>query len=261
MRYLFASVAALGLMAGPAKATLVTMDTSGHPLGGTSSFDVTVTLSLFGGLIQQSINIGGAVTGGGVFDMILDGTNSGTIETISNSFAIQDGSVAFSGFIVSGTATWQNLGFEISFLENVTNRNLAFTGTTPAGANFTPAGVDLNSGQLTLNLTSGIVTMVTLDFTANPSLVAFSELGTNSVAAETDLDGSGSNPLGPEFDLPSLAFSTTFLLPPLTDAQTLAVSAKIFIGNSIPEFGSLGLASMAFAGMGGLALYRRRRTV
>jgi hypothetical protein len=250
----------MGLLAEHAKAAFVNMDTTQHPLGPTSSFNVTVTLSLFGGIIQQSIGFGGAVTGGGVFDLVLDGTNSGTIETINNSFSIADGSIGFVGPIVSGQAIWQNLGFEMSFLENVTNRNFTFNSSTAAGSNFSPAGVNLNSGQLTLNLTSGIVTMVTLNFTSSPSLVAFTELGTNSVPAEADGDGAGSNPFGPEFDLPSLAFATTFLLPPLTDIQRLAVSAKIFIGSTIPEFGSFGLVSMAFAGMGGLALYRRRRS-
>jgi hypothetical protein len=259
MRLLVASVAALGLFAGQAKAAVVSMDTTQHPLGPTSSFDVTVTLSLFGGIISQSINIGGAVTGGGWFDLNLDGTNSGTIETINNSFSIADGSIGFIGPIVSGQAIWQNLGFEVSFLENVTNRNFGLTGTTAAGANFTPGGVNLNSGQLTLNLTTGIVTVVTLNFTSSPSLVAFSELGTNVVPAEADADGAGTNPFGPEFDLPSLAFATTFLLPPLTDIQRLSVFAQIFIGSTIPEFGSFGLLSLGFAGLGGAALYRRRR--
>lgn len=259
MRLLVTSVAALSLFAGQAKATIVTMTTAEHPLGNTSSFDVAITLSLFGGLISQQITIGGPITGGGVFDMNFDPTNTGTLKTISNSFTIQDNQIAFQGAIVSGIAAWQGLGLEFSFDLPITNRLGAFTGTTPAGDNFTPAGVNLNSGVLTLNLTAGIVTNIVLNFTSSPSLVEFDELGTNTVAVESDADGSGSNPLGPEFDLPSLAFQTTFLLPPLTDAQTLAVSAKLFIGSTIPEFGSFGLLSLGFAGLGGAALYRRRR--
>lgn len=255
-RFSFLCLACTAAFVSTSNAAVISVDTANHPLGGTS--EITINISLLG---LQTISISDvSLTGGADVDYLLDGSNSGTIQVLpGNNFLLEDVNQAFAGTFLSGQFQTIGVGAELLLGPvNVTNRNFTIDSTTTGGLNLASGNLllTITGGALAGALTAALGTNVVLvDLGDDPVGVEFADLGTASVAATTDQDTTGLNPLGPEVNIP-LDFATSLELEGI--ALNVTTSGNIFIG-AVPEFGSIGLVSAAVAGLGAFIGLRRRK--
>lgn len=261
MRLALACASALAVFVGTSNAAVLTVNTTEHPLGPTSNIDININIL---GLQNITINNIG-LSGNAPADFILDGSNSGSIQVLpGGAINLADVSQGFAGIFLSGSVQTIGVGAELTMgPESVTNRNFTIDSSTAGGLNLNAGFINLTvtGGALAGALTAALGTnVVALDLAADPLAVQFADLGTTSVAATTDDDGTGLNtnlPSGHEINIP-LNFTTTLDLEGV--ALTVTTTGDLYLGkNTVPEFGSIGLMALAVAGMGGVVAARRRR--
>lgn len=258
MRFALLCGSALAVFAATSNAAVVAVNTTDHPLGGTSG--ITINIDILGLQTITISNIG--ISGGLNVDYLLDGTNTGTIESLGGALSLADVNQNFAGLFLIGSIQTIGVGADMTLgPESVVNRNFTVDSSTPGS-------LDLNSGTLQLTITGGALAgtitgllgtnVVNVDLSTDPLSVAFSSLGTTTINGTADQDTTGLDPDGAELNLP-LAFATTLDLSGVT--LNVTTSGNLFLGSDVvvPEFGSIGLASLGVAGMGAAVAVRRRR--
>lgn len=222
---------------------------------------LTLQIQLFG---LQPVTLSNVPISGTVpVDFALNGSNSGTIEadnSLGGGLTLANRSQAFNGFLLAGAVETIGIGAKLTLgPETVVNRILTVD-------KFTPGGLTLDSGSLRFTFTGGTLAstftaalgtnVLDIDLFVDPIGFEFSRLGTTTIAATTDDDGSGLDHDGAELNLPLAGAATTHWLNSTTP---ISLSGYLYLGSNvtIPEFTSLGLVSLAVAGMGACAAARR----
>lgn len=238
-------------------AAVITVSTVDHPLGSTSQLNINIDVLGLQSIAISDIAISGAIP----VDYLLDGTNTGTIQALGGTLNLADVNQNFSGLLLEGSVQTNGITAEL-FLgpEAVVNRDFQINSSSLGSLGLTTGTLQLTitGGSLGSTVTGLLGTnVVVVDLAEDPLAVEFSGLGTTVVNGTADIDGSGLNPDGAEFNLP-LTFGTTLDLSGI--ALVVTTTGGLFLGSPpIPEFGSFGLVGVAVAGLGAFAGIRRRR--
>jgi MYXO-CTERM domain-containing protein len=229
--------------------------------------------------------ISAGLTGSGVIDMNLDASNSGTLFINSSAFTLGNVSFSQSGnlfFFAPYSISVSLVGVGVSITAGpvaVVNGNFSITSATPGA-------LVLNSGLLNYNVnipSLGANAVGSLDLSTSPLTVDFASLGAVVLSGTADDDNggnddgvpdgsahnlggpgvTGNNPLdtdGAEVNISftGVSIASTLALNPTTNLPlTIALNGGVRV--SVPEAGSMTLVGLA--GVAGLALIRRRRSV
>lgn len=245
---------------------VVTLDTAEHRFNQVADLSrLTLQIDLFGGIAVNLTDV--PISGVKPVDFALDATNSGTISgdgLAPGTFALANRSYSFLGLLV-GTVETVNIGGSLTIGTELTlTRNFVIDSADPGR-------LGLDSGLLRFVFTGGALyndfvagtggNVFEVDLTVDPLSFDFSDLGTTTLAGTTDDDLSGLDYDGAELNLPLAGFTTTHWIGSTTP---ISLSGNLYLGSNvvlppIPEFTSLGLLSLAVAGVGGAVVVRRSR--